>query len=667
MLHGPGGLLSTPGLGPRHRRKRKWGTRLKDKQIKGNLYRSDVGRFTAGSGPSSDAPVVAVTPKRGAKKPKKTDAERAAERDEKKRASGLAKATERAQNRQKILEGLNIAPDGQAALGDLADGEQPRDPQAIERGGFEAAGLVERAQDGSFRMTASGRAAMAAAAAGDAGRAGSIISSARDRVSTRVGKQQAAQTKRDATAARREQVAARRAKKPKRKPAAKPSDERAATVARNLERLSPTARSMIGRAKSFVVFKDYTGAYRWIARTTTAYRDRDNEIISEAALDQDSQRMMTTKQFGPLRYWHIGHPDPFDQDRPWGPGIDIGDCDYSVVIGRTRIESGTFRDPQIAQKVARQADQYELSPGFFHPLDQPGADGVFNAVRSFERSIVPIKYGRASNLFTGLAVKEQRMNIDEMEKRFKTAISDLGLDAQQAAALGQQLVATEKTAAAQGIAFKSGEVPVTAITTDAMPGQRFKSANGEEYIKSPSEVDPTGAYYAVKAAPPIEEMIEEQADDPIEAMAEDVIEPEEEMAGDYIGDMSWDEFAAKLGELLAPVLKMQDMVKAMGDAHAELKTMYGGVAQKDDARAQEIATLKASLKDLTDKLAQIEGDQPATILPDEVAAALKSDGPTQAQEPDRAAITQAINDPTRPFAGWGIQTFPELYKNGENS
>jgi hypothetical protein len=87
------------------------------------------------------------------------------------------------------------------------------------------------------------------------------------------------------------------------------------------------------REKSFAVFKDHTGRHRWLARTTTAYEDRDKEIIEAAALDADSQRMTEHKQFGPLRYWHVGQPDPFDTDRPWGPGLDIGDCDYSSLIG----------------------------------------------------------------------------------------------------------------------------------------------------------------------------------------------------------------------------------------------------------------------------------------------------------------------------------------------
>jgi hypothetical protein len=108
---------------------------------------------------------------------------------------------------------------------------------------------------------------------------------------------------------------------------------------------------------------------------------------------------------------------------------------------------------------------------------------------------------------------------------------------------------------------------------------------------------------------------------------------------------------------------MQDMMKAMGDMHGELKTMYGGVAQKDDARAQELIALKSQLSDLQTKIATIEGDQPATVLPDEVAAALKSAGPAKPEQPANPALT----DPNRPLAWLGMQTFPELYQNGEST
>jgi hypothetical protein len=242
------------------------------------------------------------------------------------------------------------------------------------------------------------------------------------------------------------------------------------------------------------------------------------------------------------------------------------------------------------------------------------------------------------------------MDIDEMDRRFKAAIADLGLDATQAQALGAELIATEKAAQAQGIAFKSEDAPATPAP--------------------PEEITIGGVVYTVKAAPPPDldaPPVEAKADgDMIEAVAEEIA-PEAEMAGDYLGDMTWDEFAAKLADLLAPVLKMQDMVKAVSDMGGELKSMYGGVAQKDDARVQELAALKSQYTDLAAKIAQIEGDQPATILPDDVAAALKSEGPAQPKPPERPEVVAALADPARPFAGWAMKSWPELYENGEST
>ena len=243
------------------------------------------------------------------------------------------------------------------------------------------------------------------------------------------------------------------------------------------------------------------------------------------------------------------------------------------------------------------------------------------------------------------------MDIGEMEKRFKAAISDLGLDAAQAQALGAQLVQTEKDATAQGIAFKAETQDVASYPDVEINGVVYK------------------AFPAKAAAPPMEAMAPDE-ETIAETVEEDGIEEpgEEQMEGDYIGDMAVEDFKAMLAELLAPVLKMQDMMKAMGDMHGELKTMYGGVAQKDDARAAELIALKSQLSELTAKIADIEGDQPSIVLPDEVAEAMKSAGPAKPATPEHPATAAAINDPTRPLAWLGMQTFPELYnQNGETT
>lgn len=436
------------------------------------------------------------------------------------------------------------------------------------------------------------------------------------------------------------------------------------------------------REKSFAVFKDHTGAYRWIARTTTAYRDRDQEIIAAAALDQDSQRMMATKQFGPLRWWHVGAPDPANPEVPWGPGLDIGDCDYSVLIGRTRVESGTFKSAALAEQVAQIADDLEMSPGFFHALNDPTPDGVFRAIRTFERSVVPTRYGRASNLFTGFTVKESRMDVLEMERRFKAAISELGLSPEQAASLGQQLVQTEKAAAEQGIAFKSDDAPEwaralaseiqtlvarvkalepipvshTFATAAALLGASdAPEANIAEKAMAPASMEQAGATEIADATA-------EQADDG-DGMDDEVSEDT-----DVIGNMSIADFETMVGALLdarlAPQEKMQDMLKQMNDMHGELKSMYGGTATKEASRDAAILALKSQQDAIAHQLAELTSDQPAVTLPADVEAALKSAGPAVPPEADPSKPV-VPTDPNRPFASLAAQTAPWLYsENG---
>ena len=399
-------------------------------------------------------------------------------------------------------------------------------------------------------------------------------------------------------------------------------------VARPAKNRGKFSRSNVGAraSKSLTVYKSASGEMRWLARSTTAYRDRDGEIITIKALDEDSQRMTASGLFGPFRFWHLGQPNPLSPDQPWGIGFDIGDCDYSTQIGTSRVESGTFRSPEIAARIAETADQYELSPGFFHPIDQPIA-GVYEDIRTFERSIVPTKYGRASNLFTGLTVKEFTMNVDEQERRFKAAIEQLKLTPEQAEQLAGGLVHADKSAQDRGVAYKSDDDPWAAVTA----ALKAALVPTEKAPEAPASMEEAGETEIADA-----EM--EQADDG--DMADD---------GEYIGDMSPAEFKAMLTDVLAPVLKMQEMVKAIGDMSGELKTMY---STKDAGTLAEIATLKA-------RLTQLEGDQPAVINSADVEAALKG-APAAPPDPNAPVIP---DDPTRPYASVAAQTFPQLYSN----
>jgi hypothetical protein len=805
-------------------RTRKWGNRHKNKactcgvnvatkeqiapgitRIRGNLCNVH-GRY----GPC-DAGAAAKKPKgrkagRGRKpaKPKKiplTPEQRAA-----------ARQAEHEANRKKTLAGLGIAPDGQEALDALRKGGQP-DPGALARGGFEKAGLVEQAADGSYRMTASGRALMSAADAGDAGRAGDTISSARDRTGAREQRQSAAAQRKQAAEERRKQAEARRkqaAERAKKQGAgggkqssaapqreaerqqtrqqrqaeheadrkqrqqehaqdraqrqAEHEQDRSAREAERQQRLReatpaatgpqapgvlasrpgivrgrnpratrlkdtamettvkatwtaayvnnlpdgsflfvesggkkdsdgktvprslrhfpykdangktdlPHLRNAIARIpqsnakglnkeavqkraqkllanankseNSFTVFKDDTDAWRWLARTTTAYRDRDNEIITTKALEADADRMNASKQYGPLRYWHLGQPDPFNAENPAGPGVDIGTCDYSIVIGRTSIESGTFKSFAIGKAFAENADDYELSPGFFHPVDQPNGAGEYDQIHRFERSVVPIKYGRASNLFTGMTVKGAGMDQQTYDARVKTFLTDMndkGVPPEVAAGALAGMEQADKSAQQQGIAYKSEDLwgaVITALKAAVAPPQ----AAVEVAEKAPPPPDQAAA----PAAP---------AATDTEAGPEGSPEDETQDESEYIGDMSVADFEQLLMDTFQQAI--QQFGSAITTSMGALDEAVKGMGYARTKSEGEIAELKKQNANLATRVNALEGDQPAIGLKD-VADALASDGP---QSPPSADGPVIPNDPDRPFAGWAVKAFPGLY------
>lgn len=558
-------------------------------------------------------------------------------------------AQKKATNRQAVQQHMaqtdtGLSPSGFAAFTGFADGgtlESGMQPQ------LSAMGLVEGDPP---RLSSAGRGAIAAMDRGDYRDAVDAIGRGQQRMQAAVQRQADQQARQADVEQKRAEAAAQRATRAaetaqrrvaveqrriprdhERQQRQALADQRRADIqAAQLERLNRGVR-VVG--KSFVVLKDAHGQSRWVSRTTTAYQDRDGEILSMEALERDSQRMTAAKQYGPLRWWHVGMPNPLDTTVPWGPGLDLGMCDYNILIGRTLVESGTFKNATIARQVAAIADRLEMSPGFFHAIDQP-RNHVFTDIRCFERSLVPLRYGRASNLFTGLTTKEHHMDMDEMERRFKAAITELGLSPAQASELGAQLTATEKAAAAQGIAFKSSTAP--------------------------EEITLNGQTYTLKAAPPPVDVVDE------EAMAADLTpgepegdEPSAETEGEFVGDMTPEAFFARLAEALAPVLKMQDMLKSMGDMHGELKGMLGGIATKDASRVEELMTLKAQQTDLTKRIVIIEGNQPATFLPEELAHALKSTGPQVLEGSKPGPVVPT--DPSRPLAALGAATFPLLY------
>lgn len=157
----------------------------------------------------------------------------------------------------------------------------------------------------------------------------------------------------------------------------------------------PLPHSNSAKESSVFVTKGKDGKYRWVTMSSNAFRDRDGEIVSMKSLLADVENSDLTGDYGPLRWWHVSEPVP----------LDIGRCDFRMVLNRTLIESGTFFDDRVAMRVKEIAPALQVSLGFRHPLSEPDANGVYHNIRTFERSLLPA--GRAANALTRFLVNEK--------------------------------------------------------------------------------------------------------------------------------------------------------------------------------------------------------------------------------------------------------------------
>ncbi len=168
--------------------------------------------------------------------------------------------------------------------------------------------------------------------------------------------------------------------------------------------------------EGFLVYKTASGQVRWVGYSSNGFEDREEECVSTAALEEDCTRadalaqLIGQKAYGPLRYWHAGEAS-FERPGDWtsvtaGPGVDLGMCDFNIVVNGVLIESGTFFDPEFAEVLGPVAKEHRLSIAFAKPRDEPDGEKVYNHIRRYERSLVPLKYALPSNRFTSFNVTE---------------------------------------------------------------------------------------------------------------------------------------------------------------------------------------------------------------------------------------------------------------------
>lgn len=352
-------------------------------------------------------------------------------------------------------------------------------------------------------------------------------------------------------------------------------------------------------AGAFTVFKTAKGL-RWLAFSSNGYEDRDREIVSTKALAADVDRTARDGKFGPLRWWHCGAPDPTDADAPWGPGVDLGWCDWAAMAGPFLVESGTFVDDRIGQAVAQKARRMALSLGFFHPRSEPDAEGVFNHIRRFERSLAPA--GKVSNTLTAFYVPGATPVNDEQLTQLKALLGGAVPESELKALIGKYTSQATKTAEAAGLRFKTSDSLVDQIAALEEQIYQLKCAAG------------------MKAD-------DDEGEPPAETEAEDDMpEAEDDSDGMYAGDMSVEEFKAMIAEAVkAGISGMGSELKAlntrlnmaekMSAMMEEMKGYMTGSTQKDASRAQQIESLETTIKSLQTQLSTLLGDAPASATP----------------------------------------------------
>lgn len=349
-----------------------------------------------------------------------------------------------------------------------------------------------------------------------------------------------------------------------------------------------------------MVFKEARGRLRWVLFSSNSFQDTDRQYVSQAALDRDVARTDKERNYGPLRWWHVGNPDRLT--RTPGDGIDLGDCDFRAMHGRMLIESGTFRNERIGEAIKERADTLAGSIGFFHPLSQPDTDGVFTDIHTFERSLLP--RGRASNPLTALTVTKESSDMATMKEKLDEFVALLGGDKQLAESVVKRAEQTEKEAAEAGLKFKENEsqtAPVTeaAPVADVVTEKATKKAAKKTKVKKgkggakkgggkssgSGSDDQTKAMFAR-----LEESGERTSSKEAMEIEDDA---ETEVDADEIFDALKEDIGAMIDERLA----------ALGKERTE----------KEAGLTAQIETLAAKLKEADAKLAILNSDMPRGV------------------------------------------------------
>lgn len=263
------------------------------------------------------------------------------------------------------------------------------------------------------------------------------------------------------------------------------SDKKAAATQAKADALRAKADKLQSKKEISVpennlsIIKQADGKYRWITFSSSSFKDRDQEIFSQAALEKDVARADADGDYGPLRWFHV-------------PGLDLGDCDFNAMSGRLLVESGTFRNEWVAKQIAElPPEALEVSLGVYRGITDPDPERVYHNIRRFERSIMPAG-PHASNLFTGFMTTTIEKDTQMLKTKIEALTKMLG-GGDKAEALVNDLVAqastVEKQALEAGIVTKAaGDVEAAAAAAEAEEPEDLDGDNDDDSVETVADM-----------------------------------------------------------------------------------------------------------------------------------------------------------------------------------
>lgn len=168
------------------------------------------------------------------------------------------------------------------------------------------------------------------------------------------------------------------------------------------------ARAMAERldkaGKAIIMTKAADGLRLMLIVTTNAYQDREGEIVTRKALEDDTNRRWKDGRFvegDPVVYWH-DDPEQY-------PDRIIGDVVYANMHGDFLVEVAKERPTEYARKVwdfVEKGDrQWGASHGFHYRAEEK-ARGEYTFARKFETSLLPLSAAANGYTFAGVIMPD---------------------------------------------------------------------------------------------------------------------------------------------------------------------------------------------------------------------------------------------------------------------